>query len=195
MLSRTRAGECMLGRNRSTKRDSLKKQAVERSNSENVHLRRSVMRSRFCLSVSVLSLVALLVLVASGCGGNYGCGAGYTVSHPALEVTAAKNARTGAPVSRVVLSDILLNGSPVPDPQYYLVPERLARGVVLEGDTLVCDVPCAFGKDAGTYQFTISAPGYKPTRAEFKGGPIFNSEHCYSHTIGSTQVQFALQPE
>lgn len=149
---------------------------------------------RFWFPPGAVLGAALLLMTLNGCSAGFGCGAGFSVNNAALEITGITDARTHAALSRVVLSNFRLNGTTVTDLQS-LVPPQLAHGVTTDGDTLVCTIPCAFGRDAGTYQFTATASGYKPADEAFKGAPIFNDGSCPNFTIGSTQIQFALEPQ
>ena len=135
----------------------------------------------------------LTMMALTGCSMGYGCGAGYAVNNPALEITTVNDSHTGAAISHIVLSSIRFNGVAVTDLQSLTLPQ-LARGITVAGDTLACDVPCAFGTNAGTYQFTATAAGYKSASEEFKGGPILNADTCPTSTIGSTQIKFTLDP-
>jgi len=137
----------------------------------------------------ILTLTAL-----SGCGvGGYGCGAGYAVNNAALELTSVTDSRTGAAISHVTLSGLTFDGSAITDLQS-LTPNQLTHGVTVAGNTLICDVPCTFGLNAGLYQFTVSATGYKTVTKEFKGAPLFDHTPCPISTVGSTRIKFTLDP-
>ena len=141
-------------------------------------------------------VVTSLMLVSAtlcGCGGGYGCGAGYAVNNPALEVTNVKDSLSGAAILRVTLSNFRFNGAVVTDLQT-MVPSY-SHGVVVAGDALVCDIPCTFGRDAGDYQFTAVADGYKPAGKGFTGRLILDASQCPTHTIGGAKVMFALDPK
>ena len=68
-----------------------------------------------------------------------------------------------------------------------------AYGVEIQGDSLVCSVPCGFATQEGNYILPVSAAGYPPQdrgydaryRA-FKGG-------CPSYNDGGVRITLALQ--
>ena len=155
------------------------------------------MRRQTCVAWAHFSAALGLLLALTplaGCGGNYGCGAGYSIQNPALELTGVTDSHTGAAISRVVLSNIRFGGSAVTDLRS-LVPPALAHGVTIAGDTLVCDVPCGFGLSSGAYQFTATAAGYQAATKEFTGGQTFDSGDCPTSTTGSTRIRFTLDPQ
>src|SRR5438477_7606483 len=81
----------------------------------------------------------LLISMLTGCGaGGFGCGAGFVVNNSALEVTDVSDSQTRTAICRVILSNIRFNGATITDLQS-LVPAQLSHGVMVEGDTLVCD--------------------------------------------------------
>ncbi len=146
------------------------------------------MRHRFFLALSLpLSLLALGA-VASGCGGGPGCGASFDPAN--IEITRARNSRTGAGIPRVTLRDFRIDGVPVTDLNE-LVSDGVARGVTVSGQTLECEIPCAFGRRYGAYRFTVSAPGYQSRSVEFEGGHNLPPDACSN---GPNQVTLTLDP-
>lgn len=109
---------------------------------------------------------------------------------PLIVIQQVADGVTGRPVPRVALTSFVLNGQPLAVTQ--VLQAASGRNVLVRGDTLWCEVQCAFGSSEGNWVFTVSAPGYSPLGYRqdiryrvFKGG-------CPSYNAGSTELSLRL---
>ena len=117
----------------------------------------------------------------------------HTFESPVVRVAAVTDARTGAPIRRVVLSDIAINGTRVTDVSRLNRPP-VSFGLTSRDSALACEVSCGFGVEEGRYQLVVRAPGYESRAltlaaryARVRGG-------CPSSSAGSTDVKVTLVP-
>jgi hypothetical protein len=130
------------------------------------------------LMLAVLTITAIL-----GCDGDSTWGpCVHEYREPIVQITDARDMRSGAAVDSIVLTHIRIDGRVV-EPLYFATVGP-SYGVSARGDSLFCQIPCGFATAAGNYVFTVSAPGYLPQDrgydaqyGVFKGGcPSYNDE-------------------
>ncbi len=134
---------------------------------------------------AAVSVAAVLV----GCDGVAGPCV-HTYREPLLQIVAAHDTQTGAPIGSVAIRNVRLDG----------IEQDLRRllagpsyGVEVQGDSLACRIPCGFATSGGSYILTVSAPGYPrqdlgydARYRVFKGG-------CPSYNDGGVRVTLALR--
>ena len=130
--------------------------------------------------------IAAIVLVISG-SISAGCwwGAGpcvHVFRDELVHVRAVVDSATGAGIDSVVITNVRVRGTSLPLSLVVLPAPGQGEGVSLDGDTLRCSVPCAFGTQDGRWELTLLARGYPPqtlafdaSYGEFRGGcPSYN---------------------
>ena len=133
-------------------------------------------------SFGSLRIWAPLVATLLGCDLPLG-GCSHTYRERILHLTRVTNATTGQPLTTVFLDSLTYQGTVGREFPYMPNPFIDLR-VSLEGDSVRCDLACAFGNDPGVYRFRLSAPGYQSKHLEiaadydeFHGGcPSWNDE-------------------
>lgn len=111
---------------------------------------------RFMFAVLVLAIAGAILAGCSGLGGP--CVHVYrdTVVH----VGAVVDSSTSSGIDSVFITKVAVRGDSLP---LYLVAYSTnghEAGVLLDGDTLRCRVPCAFGSSEGRWEVTLLARGY-----------------------------------
>ena len=93
---------------------------------------------------------------------------------PVLHVDSASGRTTDAVIGQIELSDLEVDGQTRTPAE---ATEPQGQNVEVDGDTLRCTLPCAFGTTEGTWTFVADAAGYAPTPqsedatyATFNGG-------------------------
>jgi hypothetical protein len=69
-----------------------------------------------------------------------------------------------------------------------------AYNVVAFDTTFVCNAPCGFGVESGSYELTLSATGYRDTVVSVHATYSKSGDGCPSFSDGGTRVSFVLQP-
>lgn len=64
----------------------------------------------------------------------------------------------------VRIGDVQIDGDRVTD--LHALGSGSSFHVAMEGNQLVCTMPCGFGSTPGNYRFTVSALGYQPAQME-----------------------------
>jgi hypothetical protein len=112
----------------------------------------------------------------------------HVYEEPLVRIESARHGATGAEASAVALSAVTIYGQSMTDAELLETGENLT----LDGDRLVCTIPCAFGQAEGDYAFTYEAAGIGAgsfagslAYAEFQGG-------CPSFNRGSARLTLAL---
>lgn len=114
-------------------------------------------RRRF---VAFLVFVSLLVVGCDSLGGKVGpCDVQW--KSPLVEITKVEAESSNRSISKILLTDFVVRGDSV-SLQYSGLDE--GTNIKVEGDTLLCAVPCSFGREQGSYAFTVAAPGYESKR-------------------------------
>lgn len=134
------------------------------------------------------SLVLAVAAVLVGCDGVAGPCV-HTYREPLLQIVSARDAATGAPIASVVIRDVRREGL-VQDLQLLLAGP--AYGVEVQGDSLLCGVPCGFATSEGNYIFTVSAPGYPPQDRGYEARYRVFKGGCPSYNDGGLRVSLAL---
>lgn len=136
--------------------------------------------------------VFLLVTILSGCDevGLGGCE--HIYQEPLFRVGSVTDARTGAALAAVSLTDIEIDGHAVTGLGMLTGPP--AAGVHVTGDTLVCATGCGFATQPGLYAFEASAPGYAPRAMAMRGAYRHFDGGCPSRNWGSTTLEVTLIP-
>jgi hypothetical protein len=133
-----------------------------------------------------VALAAAGILV--GCEGVTGPCV-HTYREPLLQIVSARDAETGAPITNVVIRNVRREGI-AQDLQLLLAGP--AYSVEVQGDSLLCRVPCGFATSEGNYIFTVSAPGYPPQDRGYEARYRVFKGGCPSYNDGGLRVSLAL---
>jgi hypothetical protein len=136
-------------------------------------------------------LLSLCTFSLCSCGAISGCGGSISFADPLFRVISATDSTTGAAIPRIILSNITYAGTPADVSQLTLSP---SFGVAVEGNAVVCNLPCGFGTEAGRYTFSVSAAGHN-TSDVVQEGRFQSAGGCPLVYAGSTVLQFSLQPQ
>ena len=111
---------------------------------------------------------------------------------PILTIESVTSAGTGVEISSVSIFEVMIDSISVTPAE---LTHEISENVTLKDSAIVCYVPCAFGTQAGFYQFSVSAQGHQEsslnTTAEYKtseGG-------CPSRSDDGEKISFTLQAE
>jgi hypothetical protein len=140
------------------------------------------------LAVLVVSVVAL-----QACGGGAEPTAGpceHTYLEPILLIDAVTVEGETTPLSRVVITDLRLDGVAVASPLL-----ESSTGIVATADGLECSVPCGLQNTEGTYTFQLKAPGYVTRSASVQARYAVFDGGCPSSNNGGTHVSFTMRRE
>jgi hypothetical protein len=122
-------------------------------------------------------LTAFLVLVPLIVAGCDGFGGGISTCDiqkpPLIEIREAEAEQSGNSIPVLSLTDFAVNGNAV-NLQYPGLDE--GSNIEVKGDTLHCTVPCSFGREQGSYGFTVSAPEFASKRLNFDDVSYTNRE-------------------
>jgi hypothetical protein len=142
--------------------------------------------------VRVVVAVALLITgsTLAGCSSTSGpCVHAYRDA--LVHVSAVVDSATGSGVDSVFVTKVTVNGDSL--------PLRLAvfgggheTGVVLDGDTLRCGVPCAFGSMEGRWELTLLARRYPRQTVAFVARYAVFHGGCPSYNDRGTSVVLRL---
>lgn len=113
----------------------------------------------------------------------------HTYLDPVIHIPAVTDYATGEEIDSFVISDVVLDGQPIP-------VDRLTRvfssGAEAEGDSLVCSTPCGFGTDEGRYELTVSSSGYCPRRVDLEAQYDTFEGGCPSSNGGGVLLEISL---
>ena len=138
----------------------------------------------FRLAVAVLIAVAGCVPVGAGpCVHVY--------RDAVVHIGAVVDAATSSGLDSVFVTKATVNGDSLPLFLAILGGGHEA-GVLLEGDTLRCSVPCAFGSMQGRWKLTLLARGYPSQAVAFDAQYATFHGGCPSYNDGGTSVVLRL---
>ena len=140
---------------------------------------------------------AVIALVALGLIGSslVGCGVAGPCVHvyrdAVVHVSAVVDSTSGADIDSVFITDVMVNGSSLP---LYLAAYGGGHeaGILLDGDTLRCSTPCAFGAMDGRWQVTLLARGYPLQTVAFDAHYATGHGGCPSYSDRGTLVVLRL---
>ncbi len=114
----------------------------------------------------------------------------------ALHFESVTDAKTSAAIAKIRIRDIQING--VKQRDHYFTGFSTAYNLSAEDTVLYCIMPCGFGEEAGTYQFTASAPGYRDTTLTLHAQYARRESQpggCPTILAGGTRVRFQMEPQ
>lgn len=152
-----------------------------------VELRERGMRGLASRATSALCAVALITV--TGCDRSFGpCVHQYREA--VFHIVAARDAHDTTPLTTVILKDIRLDG--VEQDLSLLVLPGTSYGVNVQGDSLICHVPCGIGTREGNYIFTVSAMDYPPQQRGYEASYRVFRGGCPSFNDGGVRATLRL---
>lgn len=111
------------------------------------------------------SLLLMVTLFMTGCESNDSANTPvgvciHTYEDEVLHIDEAFGKTTGSVIGQIDLSSFAVNG--VTRSVESIIQQR-SSNVTLVGETLRCTLPCSFGTESGSWEFSVVAPGYVPT--------------------------------
>jgi len=133
---------------------------------------------------------------AISCEQNEGGLAGPCVHNyedPILAIKTIEDAESGEQIPRITINEVFIDS--VRKDASSLVRES-SQNVTIQDSSILCNVPCGFGTEAGRYQFTVHASGYEDTTMTQKNVRYENFDGgCPSSNSGSTTMSFTIEPK
>lgn len=110
---------------------------------------------------------------------------------PILVIESVSNSRSPDTLSQVRIYDITVDSA---RQDLTSLADDPSQNVSVQDSTILCTIPCGFGKKDGTYRFNARAEGYQDTTLAFEdvNYEIFNGG-CPSSNSGSTEVSFEMK--
>ena len=146
------------------------------------------------LTVPAALAVALLAVV--GCDEGPGPGAYgpcvHTYEEPLLWFDQAVDSETGQELYQLEFAGVRLDGAWLDLEEE--VDREVATGVALIDGTLVCELPCGFGTQAGEYALFVSAEGYEDLALDLDADYEVFVGGCPSSNSGGLDLELELQP-
>ena len=143
--------------------------------------------------MATLAVLAVSVLALQACGGDTEPTAGacaHTYLEPILLIDAVTVEGETTPLSRVVITDLRLDGVAVASPLM-----EGSTGIVATAEGLECSVPCGLRNTEGTYAFELKAPGFVTRSASVQARYAVFDGGCPSSNDGGTHVSFTMRRE
>jgi len=108
-----------------------------------------------------------------------------------VHVSAFVDSASSADIDSVFITDVKVNGSTLP---LYLavLGSGHETGIRLDGDTLRCSAPCAFGQSEGSWEVTLLARGYPLQTIAFEARYATFHGGCPSYNDHGTTVVLRL---
>jgi hypothetical protein len=113
-----------------------------------------------------------------------------TAAKPILEITSARNAASGAPLSAISITDPVHNGVPL---DTALLRTNLVWNLARTSRGFLCTLPCRFGSTPGTYTFNASTQSFYPTRVEIVANYTGIPSGCPASHGVATRIHLALR--
>jgi len=141
---------------------------------------------------------ALMVLAgfAGGCSDSDDdevlCTLELIIANPVVYIDEASGAESGAIIGQVKLTDFIIDGEAV-TPSYVVnyLPD-LSSNAEIDGDDVICTLPCSFGAKEGNWHFTATAEGYEDLSLSVDASWVFEEAPCPKLTIDGTHVSLEL---
>ncbi len=143
--------------------------------------------------MSARNVLLASALIFSGCAktDNQVGPCVHTYEDPILHIVSLTNAQSSQTITQFRILEVTKGGYPQ-DP--FLLKASASYNVVIEDTALVCNLPCGFGVEAGTYTLHLSAAGYRDTVVSCTAAYAVFHGGCPSSNSGGTEVGFAMQP-
>ena len=119
------------------------------------------------------------------------CAGSVVYDEPIIRIAAVTDATSGATVSPITISQIRLNAVDLPAISFEPPPGLLNASV--SNSQVLCNVACAFGRNTGTYSFSVEAPGYTTKQVSVDANYSRVTTACEQHASGATEVRITLQ--
>lgn len=141
---------------------------------------------------TVVAVLFLLILsLAAGCTG-FGAGPCVHVFRDAIvHMIAVVDSETGSGLDSVFVTNVTIDGDTLPLSMAMSSGDNEA-GVLLEGDTLRCGIPCSFGFSEGRWELTLCARGYPSQTVAFDARYAVFNGGCPSYNDRGTFVVLKL---
>jgi hypothetical protein len=133
------------------------------------------------------TLLTIVILILVGCA-NIGLseekdlvvGPCYHSIDELIYIKEARGTKTGAVIVEVILSAFSINGE---ERSVRDITALHRKNVSIDGDSLICVLPCGFGAEEGRWEFTAEADGYSPTPQQYKASYTLHGG-CPSEDMG-----------
>jgi hypothetical protein len=133
-----------------------------------------------------LTLVGWLMV---GCGTAGPCV--HVYRDALVHMSAFVDSASSAAVDSVFITNVTVNGSTLPL-NLAIAGGGHETGILLDGDTLRCSSPCAFGSSEGSWQVTLLARGFPRQTIAFSARYATFHGGCPSYNDGGTSVVLRL---
>lgn len=137
-----------------------------------------------------------LSLVVMGCGATL-CPQVVKYLEPVITIRTVLSSVDGSPVSQLTISDVRVAGRRPTDDELRLYVAGPSRGIVVEGDHMICAIPCGFGTDPVHWEFLVSAPGYQSKTVSLVAAYanyIIKADECTQEYSGGSKIDLVLDP-
>ena len=142
---------------------------------------RATMKRRRLVAPALVGLFA--VCEGLGAGPCY-----HDFRDPVLSIRTVTDSVSNQSIPRIALTHLLVNGHAT------VIITPSSTRIMIQGDTVWCEVACGLGNEEGMWSFDVSAAGYRTRSiqvsaryARFDGG-------CPSSNTGSTTMSLRLLP-
>jgi len=140
-----------------------------------------------CTRMAAMGVVAVLLV---GCGDSATGFCEHQFREPLVQVVEAKDEVSGSPIGVLVVKEVRVGGYAA---DLRFLTASPSYGVRVEGDSLLCSVPCGFGTREGYYIITVSAAGYPDQDREFSARYRVFHGGCPSYNDGGIQITVELR--
>ena len=137
------------------------------------------------------ALAAVALLAWAGCQEDEPVGPCYHLyKEPLFNIRAASSTADSSGIATLLCTGFTRDGEPI------LIAELLSGSYFVEQrhDTLICHVPCGFGRTEGDYSFQVGALGFRKKTETYRAHYQVFQGGCPSYNDGGLDLDIQLTP-
>lgn len=142
--------------------------------------------------MKALTIILILICVTACNSPNISGPCVHTYEDPIIHIDRVTDIVTGSSIRAFQITSALIDTFNV---DLALLKTSAFYNVVLFDSALICNTPCGFGTNAGTYTLTITAPNYRDTTIVIQAKYAVFNGGCPSSNSGGTVFNFQLSPK
>jgi len=136
---------------------------------------------------------AACALVACGCGSDDITSGPcvHTYKDALFHIASVADSASLTPIDTIFILEARRDTIAFPPSSLVL---EFSDGIAVHGDTIECDVPCAFGTIEGSWEFRVSAAGYQPQWRSIDARYSVFVGGCPSYNDSGMRITWSLSP-
>lgn len=139
-----------------------------------------------------LLTVSILIFIFAGCEPGTMGPCVHIYEDPVLTISSVTAGKNGESISQITITDVQVDGAAQSPDQ---LTGEVSENISVDDSAIVCTVPCGFGTLEGSYEFTVSADGYRDSEAMTQASYSTNEGGCPSRSADGSAIEITFTGE